>query len=72
MIRINFIIGFFGSGKITSIFYLLVYKDFNEKWAVLVNEFGEVGIDGVLFVDSGVLLKEIFGGCMCCVNGLFM
>lgn len=54
------------------IFYLLVYKDFNEKWVVLVNEFGEVGIDGVLFVDSGVLLKEIFGGCMCCVNGLFM
>lgn len=43
-----------------------------EKWVVLVNEFGEIGIDGVLLVDSGVVLKEIFGGCMCCVNGLFM
>lgn len=54
------------------IFYLLVQKFVDEKWVVLVNEFGEVGIDGVLLVDSGVLFKEIFGGCMCCVNGLLM
>lgn len=68
----NLITGFLGSGKTTSILHLLAHKDPNEKWAVLVNEFGEVGIDGALLADSGALLKEIPGGCMCCVNGLPM
>lgn len=68
----NLITGFLGSGKTTSILHLLATKPANEKWAVLVNEFGEVGIDGALLADSGALLKEIPGGCMCCVNGLPM
>lgn len=68
----NLITGFLGSGKTTSILHLLANKPANEKWAVLVNEFGEVGIDGALLADSGALLKEIPGGCMCCVNGLPM
>ncbi|MEW5561435.1 GTP-binding protein [Enterobacter asburiae] len=68
----NLITGFLGSGKTTSILHLLANKPTNEKWAVLVNEFGEVGIDGALLADSGALLKEIPGGCMCCVNGLPM
>lgn len=72
MTRTNLITGFLGSGKTTSIIHLLAHKDPNEKWAVLVNEFGEVGIDGALLADSGALLKEIPGGCMCCVNGLPM
>ncbi|MBX4322025.1 hypothetical protein K4G81_22680, partial [Mycobacterium tuberculosis] len=63
---------FLGSGKTTSILHLLAQKPADEKWAVLVNEFGEVGIDGALLADSGALLKEIPGGCMCCVNGLPM
>ena len=68
----NLITGFLGSGKTTSILHLLANKPADEKWAVLVNEFGEVGIDGALLADSGALLKEIPGGCMCCVNGLPM
>ena len=72
MTKTNLITGFLGSGKTTSILHLLAHKDPNEKWAVLVNEFGEVGIDGALLADSGALLKEIPGGCMCCVNGLPM
>ena len=68
----NLITGFLGSGKTTSILHLLANKPAHEKWAVLVNEFGEVGIDGALLADSGALLKEIPGGCMCCVNGLPM
>ncbi|EHJ4139838.1 GTP-binding protein [Escherichia fergusonii] len=72
MTRTNLITGFLGSGKTTSILHLLAHKDPSEKWAVLVNEFGEVGIDGALLADSGALLKEIPGGCMCCVNGLPM
>jgi G3E family GTPase len=66
------ITGFLGSGKTTSILHLLANKPTDEKWAVLVNEFGEVGIDGALLAESGALLKEIPGGCMCCVNGLPM
>lgn len=72
MTRTNLITGFLGSGKTTTILHLLASKPENEKWAVLVNEFGEVGIDGALLADSGALLKEIPGGCMCCVNGLPM
>ncbi|EKS3672609.1 GTP-binding protein [Salmonella enterica] len=72
MTKTNLITGFLGSGKTTSILHLLAHKDLAEKWAVLVNEFGEVGIDGALLADSGALLKEIPGGCMCCVNGLPM
>ncbi|MGL4724009.1 MAG: CobW family GTP-binding protein [Scandinavium sp.] len=68
----NLITGFLGSGKTTSILHLLATKPADEKWAVLVNEFGEVGIDGALLAYSGALLKEIPGGCMCCVNGLPM
>jgi len=70
--KTNLITGFLGSGKTTSILHLLAHKPADEKWAVLVNEFGEVGIDGALLADSGALLKEIPGGCMCCVNGLPM
>lgn len=72
MTRTNLITGFLGSGKTTSILHLLATKPAHEKWAVLVNEFGEIGIDGALLADSGALLKEIPGGCMCCVNGLPM
>lgn len=72
MTKTNLITGFLGSGKTTTILHLLASKPSDEKWAVLVNEFGEVGIDGALLADSGALLKEIPGGCMCCVNGLPM
>ncbi len=70
--KTNLITGFLGSGKTTTILHLLANKPENEKWAVLVNEFGEIGIDGALLSDRGALLKEIPGGCMCCVNGLPM
>lgn len=72
MTKTNLITGFLGSGKTTTIRHLLAQKPDGEKWAVLVNEFGEVGIDGALLADSGAVLKEIPGGCMCCVNGLPM
>lgn len=72
MTKTNLITGFLGSGKTTTILHLLANKPSVEKWAVLVNEFGEVGIDGALLADGGALLKEIPGGCMCCVNGLPM
>lgn len=70
--KTNLITGFLGSGKTTTIRHLLAHKPQEETWAVLVNEFGEVGIDGALLAESGALVKEIPGGCMCCVNGLPM
>ena len=42
------ITGFLGAGKTTAILHLLANKPQNENWAVLVNEFGEIGIDSVL------------------------
>ncbi|MGF6421840.1 MULTISPECIES: CobW family GTP-binding protein [Lelliottia] len=72
MTKTNLVTGFLGSGKTTSILHLLANKNPAEKWAILVNEFGEIGIDGALLADSGALVKEIPGGCMCCVNGLPM
>ncbi len=72
MTRVNLITGFLGSGKTTTLRHLLANKPEGEKWAVLVNEFGDIGIDGALLAESGATLKEIPGGCMCCVNGLPM
>ena len=42
----NVITGFLGAGKSTAILHLLKQKPAHERWAILVNEFGEVGIDG--------------------------
>lgn len=72
MTRVNLITGFLGSGKTTTLRHLLASKPEGEQWAVLVNEFGEIGIDGALLAETGAVLKEIPGGCMCCVNGLPM
>ena len=73
----NIITGFLGVGKTTTILHLLKQKPSNERWAVLVNEFGEVGIDGSLLQgshseESGVFIREVPGGCMCCAAGLPM
>jgi G3E family GTPase len=73
---INIISGFLGTGKTTSINSLLAQRPSTERWAVVVNEFGEIGIDGALITDAGVLegeralaLREIPGGCVCCTSG---
>jgi G3E family GTPase len=44
----NIITGFLGVGKTSAILHLLKFKPANERWAVLVNEFGEIGVDGRL------------------------
>ncbi len=65
----NLITGFLGVGKTTTILNLLAQRPANERWAILVNEFGEVGIDGAIIEGSGadgVVVSEIAGGCFCC------
>lgn len=64
----NLIIGWLGSGKTTVIRHLLKQVPKGEKWGVLVNEFGEIGIDGALLEGDGVAVQEVAGGCMCCVS----
>ncbi len=66
----NIVSGFLGSGKTTAVLHLFRHKPRQEKWAVLVNEFGEVGIDGKLFQQHGIAVREIPGGCRCCAQGL--
>ena len=73
----NIITGFLGVGKTSAILQLLKAKPSHERWAVLVNEFGEIGVDGSLFTgqhteDQGVYIREVPGGCMCCAAGLPM
>ncbi|WP_430461272.1 CobW family GTP-binding protein [Thalassolituus sp. LLYu03] len=70
MTRTHLITGFLGVGKTTAILHLLSQKPAGEKWAVLVNEFGEVGVDGAILAAQGAVVKEIPGGCLCCVSGL--
>lgn len=70
----NLITGFLGSGKTTAILHLLRCRPENANWAVLVNEFGDVGIDGAMLeqkgLGDGVFIKEVPGGCICCAAGL--
>ncbi|HEY6529122.1 MAG TPA: GTP-binding protein [Cellvibrionaceae bacterium] len=68
----NIITGFLGAGKTTAILHWLKHKPQDEYWAVLVNEFGEIGIDGALMKGQGAIVREIPGGCMCCVAGVPM
>lgn len=66
----NVITGFLGSGKTTLINQLLANKPENERWAILVNEFGQIGVDQAAFAaEDGVFIKEMAGGCMCCALG---
>ena len=66
----NLVMGFLGVGKTTAIIDLLKQKPQDEKWAVLVNEFGTIGIDGAVFSTAGAIVKEIPGGCLCCAVGV--
>ena len=65
----SLVTGFLGVGKTSAILHLMSQKPANEKWSVLVNEFGSIGIDGAIYKAKGIEVKEIPGGCMCCAAG---
>ncbi len=59
--------GFLGSGKTTLLLNLArKAAAANRKSAVLLNEAGDVPVDGKLFTINGLPVREIFGGCICC------
>lgn len=66
------IAGPLGAGKTTLIRHLLAQRPGNERWAVLINEFGLVGLDAALLSrdEDGITIGEVAGGCLCCVNGM--
>lgn len=68
----NVLTGFLGVGKTTAVLDLLARRPEGERWAVLVNEFGEVGLDGILLDGTapGVSIRELGGGCICCTLSL--
>jgi len=65
------IAGPLGAGKTSLIRHLLAQKPSDERWAVLINEFGQIGLDAALLTqaEDGIALGEVAGGCVCCVNG---
>ncbi|WP_263143594.1 GTP-binding protein [Pseudomonas sp. RIT-PI-AD] len=67
----HLIAGSLGAGKTSLIRHLLMQRPADERWAVLINEFGRIGLDAALLTrdDAGVELAEIAGGCLCCVSG---
>ena len=64
-IPVTIITGFLGSGKTTLLNHILTNQQ-GLKTAVLVNEFGEIGIDNELIVSTGENMVELSNGCICC------
>jgi G3E family GTPase len=65
LIPVTIITGFLGSGKTTLLNHILQNQQ-GVKTAVLVNEFGEIGIDNDLIVATGEDMVELNNGCICC------
>ena len=69
----HIITGFLGAGKTTLLNALLQQKPAGETWAVLMNEFGRIGVDQALISQQdGIAIKEVLGGCLCCTSQLPM
>lgn len=62
---VTIITGFLGSGKTTLLNHILSNQE-GLKTAVLVNEFGEIGIDNDLLISTGEDMVELSNGCICC------
>ncbi len=64
--KVNLIFGFLGSGKTTLAKHLLAERGQQVKTAIIVNEFGEVGVDGDILRGSNIDVVELNSGCLCC------
>ncbi len=64
--KVNLVFGFLGSGKTTLVKHLLSQVGAAEKTAVIVNEFGEVGVDGDILRGRNIDVVELNSGCLCC------
>lgn len=66
MTKIDIISGFLGAGKTTFIKKLLEEAIAKEQVVLIENEFGEIGIDGGFLKNSGIEIREMNSGCICC------
>ncbi|WP_026659578.1 CobW family GTP-binding protein [Butyrivibrio sp. AC2005] len=66
MTKIDIISGFLGAGKTTLIKKLLKEALAGTKTVLIENEFGEIGIDGGFLKESGIDIREMNSGCICC------
>ena len=66
MTKIDIISGFLGAGKTTLIKKLLSEAFAGEQVVLIENEFGEIGIDGGFLKESGIEIREMNSGCICC------
>ncbi|HJC23558.1 MAG TPA: cobalamin biosynthesis protein CobW [Candidatus Eisenbergiella merdavium] len=66
MTKIDIVSGFLGAGKTTLIRKLLKDALAGSRVVLIENEFGEIGIDGGFLKESGIEIKEMNSGCICC------
>ncbi len=66
MTKIDIVSGFLGAGKTTLIRKLLKDALAGTKVVLIENEFGEIGIDGGFLKESGIEIREMNSGCICC------